>query len=191
LGVQDTALLLTVAEFLKLPDPPEGHIELHHGEAVEMPTPKSGHQKIQDRLQMLLKKLLGEAYAVRMEMAFRPTPEHEVWVADVGCVLWERDDETPADEYLKGAPELVVEVLSPSNTVDEVNDKMFICMANGCQSFWVVDPKRQVVSVTQGAVTTHYSVQATIVVSSSPGKQRFHPGEQLQILRVGAHLPEG
>jgi antitoxin MazE len=33
-----------------------------------------------------------------MEMAFRPRPEHEVWM---------------------GAPQLVIEVLSPSNTVDD------------------------------------------------------------------------
>ena len=65
-----------------------------------------------------------------------------------------RDDATAADDYLMGAPEVVIEVLSPSNTVDEINDKMLICMSNGCNSFWIVDPKRQLVSVTQGAVTT-------------------------------------
>jgi Uma2 family endonuclease len=158
--------LLTVEEFLRLPDPPEGHYELHHGEVVTMPPPKSGRQKIQDRLRMLLKTKFGEGYAVRVKMAFRPTPEHEVWVADVGCVSVDRDDATAADDYLIGAPELVIEVLSPSNTVDEINDKMLICMSNGCNSFWIVDPKRQLVSVTQGAVTTHYGVQATIVISS-------------------------
>jgi Uma2 family endonuclease len=158
--------LLTVEEFLRLPDPPEGHYELHHGEVVAIPPRKSGHQKIQDRLQLLLKKILGDDYAVRMEMAFRPAPEHEVWAADVGCVSAGRDDATAADDYLMGAPELVIEVLSPSNTVDEIYDKMFVCMSNGCNCFWVVDPKRQVVSVTQGAVTTHYGIQAAIVMSS-------------------------
>ena len=158
--------VLTVEEFLRLPDPQEGHYELHHGEVVAIPPPKSGHHKIQDRLQMLLKKIFGENYAVRMEMAFRPTPEHEVWVADVGAVSVERDDATAPDDYLMGAPELVIEVLSPSNTVDEIYDKMFVSMSNGCNCFWVVDRKRQVVSVTQGAVTTHYGVQATIVTSS-------------------------
>jgi Uma2 family endonuclease len=158
--------LLTVEEFLRLPDPPEGHYELHHGEVVALPPRKSGHQKIQDRLQMLLKRMLGEDYVVRMEMAFRPMLEHEVWVADVGCVSVGRDDATAADDYLMGAPELVIEVLSPSNTVDEINDKMHICMSNGCDSFWIVDPKRRVVSVMHGAVTTHYGIDATIVISS-------------------------
>jgi Uma2 family endonuclease len=157
--------LLTVEDFLRLPDPPEGHYELHHGEVVAMPPPKSGHQKIQDRLQMLLKKIFGEEHAVRMEMAFRPTAEHEVWVADVGCVSVDRDNATAADDYLMGAPELVIEVLSPSNTVNEINDKMFICMSNGCHSFWIVDPKRHTVSVTEGAVSTHYGIEATISIS--------------------------
>jgi Uma2 family endonuclease len=154
--------MLTVEQFLKLPEPKEGHIELHHGEVVEAPPPKKGHQSIQNRLQSLLQRLAGERYIVHMEMAFRPAPENEVWVADVGCISRERDDATGDDEYLMGAPELVIEVLSPTNTVNEINDKMFICMANGCNSFWVIDPKRQLVSVTQGAVTTHYNVQATI-----------------------------
>ena len=37
--------LLSVEEFLKLPEPQEGHIELHHGEVVVMPPPKKGHHK--------------------------------------------------------------------------------------------------------------------------------------------------
>ena len=116
--------LLTVEEFLKLPEPKEGHNELHHGELVVMPPPKKGHQKIQDRLQMWLKRLAGEEYVVRMEMAFRPAPDYEIWQADVGCVSVERDDATRDDEYLMGSSNLVIEVLSPSNTVDEINDKM-------------------------------------------------------------------
>jgi len=82
--------------------------------------------------------------------------------ADVGLTLTERANEVADDEYLMGAPDLVVEVLSPSNTVDEINDKMSICMANGCVSFWVVDPKRKRVSVTEGDVTKHYRVAASI-----------------------------
>jgi Uma2 family endonuclease len=158
--------LVTVEGFLRLPDPPEGHHELHHGEVVVMPPPKKGHQRIQNRLQGLMQRLLGDGYVVHMEMAFRPLPEHEVWVADVGCVSADRDRVTGDDEYLSGAPEIVIEVLSPGNTFDEINDKMSISMANGCTSFWVVDPKRQVVSVTQGAVTKHYGLPATIEISS-------------------------
>lgn len=141
--------LVTVEEFLKLAPAREGHYELHHGEVVLVPPRKWGRQDIQDRLQMLLKRFVGSKGIVRMEMAFRPTPEHEVWQADVGFVDARRAAQIPQDAYLMGAPDLVVEVLSPSNTVDEINDKMALCLENGCFSFWVVDPKRKRVSVTE------------------------------------------
>jgi Uma2 family endonuclease len=140
--------LLSVEEFLKLPEPREGRMELHHGEVVVMPPPKRGHQRIQDRITTLLKRQVGNAGVVQMEMAFRPTPEHEVWQADVACVSVERDAATADDEYLMGSPELVVEVWLPSNTMDEILERQGMCLANGCVSFWTVDPKRKVVMVT-------------------------------------------
>ena len=96
------------------------------------------------------------------EMSFRPALEYEVWEADVGLTLTERANEVADDEYLMGAPDLAVEVLSPSNTVDEITEKMSVCMANGWVSFWIVDPKRKRVSVTEGDVTKHYGVSASI-----------------------------
>lgn len=152
--------LVTVEEFSRLQPPQEGHFELHHGEVVLVPPPKWGHQETQDRIQMILKRLVGERGVVRMEMAFRPAPEHEVWQADVGFVRAERAESVGDDEYLMGAPDLVVEVLSPGNTIDEINDKMALSMENGCASFWAVDPKRQRVSVTEGDVTKHYGAAA-------------------------------
>lgn len=104
-----------------------------------------------------------------MEMAFRPLPDYEVWQADIGYISLDRELATPDDEYLAGAPNLVVEVLSPSNTVDEINDKMSISLANGCVSFWIVDAKRKRVSVTEGNLTKHYSIPDVILCSVFPG----------------------
>jgi Uma2 family endonuclease len=56
----------------------------------------------------------------------------------------------------------VIEVLSPGNTVDEINDKMEVCLGNGCLSFWVADPKRNVVSVTEGEVARQYRASASV-----------------------------
>jgi Uma2 family endonuclease len=157
--------LVTVEEFLRLQPPRAGHYELHHGEIILMTAPKWGHQRIQDRLVALLRSRAGDRAYVTKEMSFRPAPEYEVWEADVGLALAERADQVADDEYPMGAPDLAVEVLSPSNTVDEINDKMSICMANGCVSFWIVDPKRKRVSVTEGDVTKHYGVGAPISCS--------------------------
>ena len=153
--------LVTVAEFLRLPDPKEGHYELHHGEVVIVPPVKRGLHRIQGRVRRLFEQFGGSHGVTDIEWGFQPTPEHEFWVADVAFVTNERDADTGDDEYLQGAPEIVVEVLSPSNTAVEMNDRRVICLANGCRSFWVVDPKRQRLDVTEGDVTRHYGIDAT------------------------------
>jgi Uma2 family endonuclease len=150
--------LMTVEEYLKLPDPPGGYYELRHGEAVLVTYPKSGHQRRQKRIDVLLTRLAGAKGEVRSEYAFQPTPEYNVWAADVAYVRAEREHAVGDEEYLMGAPDLVVEVLSPSNSIDEMNDRMAICLDHGCSSFWVVDEKRKRLSVTEGNVTHHYGI---------------------------------
>jgi Uma2 family endonuclease len=49
---------------------------------------------------------------------------------------------------LMGAPEIVIEVLPPGNTMDDVLDRQDICLSNGSVAFWTVDPKRNTVLLT-------------------------------------------
>ncbi|MGH9485688.1 MAG: Uma2 family endonuclease, partial [Terriglobales bacterium] len=59
---------------------------------------------------------------------------------------------------IRGAPDLVVEVLSLSNTAAEMLDKEQICLANSAREFWVVHPNRRRVKVTnsQGGTKFYY-----------------------------------
>jgi Uma2 family endonuclease len=166
-----TTALVTVNDFLRVPEPKEGHYELHHGELVLMPPPKAGHQRLQERLREILASMLRDRkLVVRVEMAFRPAPEYEVWKADVGILSEDRERSTPDDAYLEGAPELVIEVLSPGNTVDEIEDKMHVCLGNGCYSFWVVDQKRKEIRVTRfiDMVTKRYTVDELVPLAVIP-----------------------
>jgi Uma2 family endonuclease len=45
------------------------------------------------------------------------------------------------------SPEIVIEVLSPSNTMTEMLDREKLCLENGCQEFWVVDIERRQVKI--------------------------------------------
>ena len=109
-------------------------------------------------LELLLPFARGKGFLTN-EFPFR-APGHEAWEADVGFV---REDRRIAiSDHLTGAPDLMIEVLSPGNRVDEINDKMDVCMANGCTSFWIVDPKRRQVAVAEGDVTRQYREFASI-----------------------------
>jgi Uma2 family endonuclease len=159
--------LVTVAEFLKLQTPGEGHLELHHGEVVFVPPPKWRHQVLQDRIAALLRERLGTSGVVMCEMAFQAASEFEVWQADVGYVRNDRAAEVDPSQYLSGAPDLVVEVLSPRNTADEIDDRRLICMSNGCKSFWVVNDRLKIISVTEGEITRHFGLVADLRASFS------------------------
>ena len=100
-----------------------------------------------------------------------------MWVADVAHARAEGARSVGKNEYFSGAPDLVIEVLSPSNTAIEINDKRSICLANGCSSFWVVDPKAKQVSVTEDRVTHHYdlddSISCSLIAEVIPVREIF------------------
>jgi len=55
----------------------------------------------------------------------------------------------PQEAYWPGAPDLAVEVLSPGDTMGEVDEKIEEWLAAGCAAVWVVDPKLQTVTIYQ------------------------------------------
>lgn len=52
-----------------------------------------------------------------------------------------------ADGYFPGAPALAVQVTSPSDTANDVDDKARRWLAAGCEMVWVVDPRGRSVTV--------------------------------------------
>jgi Uma2 family endonuclease len=151
--------LMTFAEYEQIPNPPGGIYELRHGELAKVAYPKFPHVRAQAQLHSLLASAAGAAGTVTLEMPYRPLPEHECWGADVAFISKARWDSI--EEYLFGAPELVIEVLSPSNTAAEILEKRKLCLENGSREFWVVDTRFQQVEVStpDGHTITYKSGQ--------------------------------
>ena len=140
--------LMTIEEFRNLPedDGPVYH-ELRHGELVAVTRAKFKHQMIQSRLRRLLEPLAPPGALVEAGVAFRALPQYELRVAGVAYLASERCAKVDPQDYIQGAPDLVIEVLSPSNTASEIYDKERLCLNNGAKEFWVVDPDRRQVKV--------------------------------------------
>jgi Uma2 family endonuclease len=149
--------LLTVAEFSALPEDagPVYH-ELRHGEVVAVTRPRLKHFFVQRTLRRLLESLADRGSIVDTEFAFRPLPEYELRVADVAWIAAERLQNLDPESHFPGAPDLVIEVLSRSNTASDIYDKEKLCLENGCREFWVVDPDRRQVKIStpDGHTTT-------------------------------------
>ncbi|MEB3163965.1 MAG: Uma2 family endonuclease [Prochlorothrix sp.] len=54
--------------------------------------------------------------------------------------------------FLEGAPDLCVEILSPGNTVEEMDAKLQEYFANGARLVWVISPTQRYVLVYRSAV---------------------------------------
>ena len=167
-----TSKLLSVAEFASFAQPAQGvRQELHHGQVVEMPPVKKLHTQLQQRLVSLLSGACdGALYGVDKEFPFRPAPEYEVWVADVAVFDLSRWEETPDDDYFRGVPAIVIEVISPSNKASEMMEREDICLRHGGQEFWLIDPERENCRVVRASGPS--SVHAADDVLKSPALRR-------------------
>jgi Uma2 family endonuclease len=142
-----TTKLMTFAEFEQLPDPEGFRQELRHGELFNVPPAKWKHFLLQERLRDLLQDDAGAAGKAATEFGFRPLSGDDYRIADVAFTSIERWKATDPDGYFRGAPEIVIEILSPSNTATEMLDKEKLCLENGCVQFWIVDPALRLVKV--------------------------------------------
>ncbi|MDZ4800776.1 MAG: Uma2 family endonuclease [Bryobacteraceae bacterium] len=139
--------LLTFEEFERLPDPPDGgRYELLEGELSLVPPPKRGHKKIQVKLARWCHRNLpaewecSEAFGVRVGGTNYLIPD----IAVFATARWDVEGD---DGYFEGAPELAVEVLSPSNSARGIATKIALYFEHGAQECWIVDPLDKRVTV--------------------------------------------
>jgi Uma2 family endonuclease len=155
--VATTTGLMTVEQYRKLPETGPFYYELRRGELVQVSRPNWEHASIQRQIRRLLERTLDATGVVDSEFAFRALPEYELRVADVAYVVRERAISVKKKDNLHGAPDLVIEILSPSNTAREIKEKAALCLANGCRQVWVVDSRlRQIAVSTPDGLTRIY-----------------------------------
>jgi len=153
--------LITVAQFREMPENEAYIYELHDGEVVAVTRPKCWHLSLQHQVRDLLgHKLVG--FKVFVELSFRAVPEFDLRAADVGAVSVARADAIAEDDDLFGAPELVIEVKSPSNTEAELRERASLCLNHGSREFWVLHKKQRTVTVLRrdGSKTVYHSGDA-------------------------------
>jgi Uma2 family endonuclease len=137
---------MSVEQFRQLPKG-EFEYELHFGEVVAMTRPKPRHWRLQKRLARLLDSRLEAFGEAGVEIPFRLLPEFDLRAADVCVISHARLEAMDLDDDLRGAPELVIEVKSPSNSDQQLRQRAIFCLGRGAMEFWIVDTTRKSVTV--------------------------------------------
>jgi Uma2 family endonuclease len=138
---------LSYADLERMPDDGKRY-ELYDGEAVVVPAPVPRHQLA---AQSILRALT--AYAAKNGGAVLISPidivftDHDVLQPDIVFFTAERAHLIDPDRAIRDAPDLAVEVLSPSTAARDRGRKKEMFARFGVPEYWIVDPKAETIEV--------------------------------------------
>jgi len=138
---------LTYEQFRQLPDNGKRY-ELIRGEVHLTPAPNTKHQSVVHNLDMSLgpyvhKNKLGDVWEAPLDVRLTEDTALQpdlVYISNARAGIIHED-------CIAGAPDLVVEVLSPSTVAHDRTTKLGIYAAAGVPEFWLIDSQAKTVEV--------------------------------------------
>ena len=142
-----SAIRLTYQDYLLFPDDGLRH-EIIEGEHYVSPSPSARHQRILLKLSHLMQthleaRTIGEIFFAPFDVLLS---EYNILVPDLIYLSNERKD-LLTSKNLQGAPDLVVEILSPSTRSRDKRLKRDVYERTGVAEYWMIDPDHDVVDV--------------------------------------------
>lgn len=142
----ERATLSTYRDLLNTPDNGKRY-EVIEGEMVVSPVPKTRHQLVVGNLFALLRRAQQKGFGV---VLVAPTDvlfaEYDVTQPDLLFISKERLH-ILGEDNVRGAPDLVVEIISESTRRRDVLDKRELYERHGVPFYWIVDPEEESVRV--------------------------------------------
>lgn len=141
-------------EVANLPEYADCAVELVEGEIVTMPLPNNQHSEIMAELHLAIslfvrqnnlgRTLVGDAGFV---LGRNPYGRDTVRGVDIAFISTERAPEPLPPNFMEGAPDLAIEIMSPSNTMGDIRRKINQLLEAGCRQIWIVHPDLREVDV--------------------------------------------
>ena len=133
-------------DYLQLPE--DKRYEILDGELYVVPAPNIRHQEISIRLSTILfqhirRQKIGRVLEAPCDVILS---EENVVQPDILFVRTERVD-IIGEMNILGAPDLIVEILSPATRAKDLEIKRKIYAAYGVLEYWIVDPEAATVEV--------------------------------------------
>ena len=138
------AVKLTYEDYSKTPE--DERYELIDGELIMAPSPNRAHQTVQAKLGSALHARvqaedLGEFFFTPFDVVLSM---YDTVQPDLIFVSNENAD-VITDANIRGAPDLVVEIISPSSTARDWVVKRDLYARHGVKEYWVIDPVERTV----------------------------------------------
>ena len=171
----------TVEDFLAMPD--DMHAELIDGVIYDLGAPMREHQHVLGQIYYEFFRCVEEhgnncdvlfaPFDVRLDGDDKTMVEPDLMVICPGHEYKNEFTEIDREKRYNGAPNLVLEVLSPSTRRKDCTIKLRKYMNAGVKEYWIVDIKNEKVFVyvfDEDELPTQYSFDDTIPIGISGGK---------------------
>jgi Uma2 family endonuclease len=156
---------VTGLQFDALPYADGRRLELLEGELIEVSSPTPRHQEIVLNIVIALRQFLAGGKGTALQDVEFALSDLLRLRPDVCVLLAKKAQDLNRDRIpVPGAPDIAIEVISPTERASESHDKIRAYLRNGVTEAWQVFPKSRTVEIHRGA--TSISLDATQSVSS-------------------------
>ena len=140
----------TYKDYLDIPG--DDRYELINGEFILVSAPNTGHQTVEIRLGSRMYFFveedndLGRVFVAPFEIVLTDPEGINITQPDIIFVSKERED-IITRANIQGAPDLIVEILSPSTARLDRTTKRDLYARHGVREYWIADPESRTVTV--------------------------------------------
>ena len=159
---------ITLEQYEALPK--EKRIEVFDGIAYDMASPSQIHQSISMQLSTVINNYLLRK---KGDCSIFSAP-FDVKLSDTPLIIVQPDimvicDRDKLDEKrCNGAPDFIIEIVSPGNPSDDYIRKAYYYKNYGVREYWIVDPKRRMITVNSfedDLLNIQYSFESAIKIN--------------------------
>lgn len=143
----DAVHTMTAEDYFALPETNQFD-ELIAGEYIVSPPPTIKHQDVVLNGVIFLRTSAAHGRTVLSPAAIRFEVDH-VLEPDIFWIRPDGDCKPVRDRYWEGAPDLVIEVLSPSTAKRDRGVKFDVYERHGVREYWLIDVEAQFVELYQ------------------------------------------
>jgi Uma2 family endonuclease len=145
--IPEGKIVLTYEDYVLLPNDRNRH-EILEGELTVTPAPSTKHQTASGNLFVLLahhikQRDLGKLFHAPIDLILEST---SVLQPDLLFVSKARQN-IITERAVEGAPDLVIEILSPATSRTDRTTKAQIYSRHRVPAYWIVDPEQEVIEI--------------------------------------------
>jgi len=159
---------ITLEQYEALPE--NRRVEVFDGVVYDMASPSQIHQTLSMELSNILynyiksKKRSCQVFSAPFDVKLSDKPLTIVQ-PDIMIIC---DKEKLDGKRCNGAPDFIIEIVSPSNPSDDYIRKLYYYKNAGVREYWIVDPRRKTVTINYfdgNILNVQYSFDSTIKVN--------------------------